>query len=131
VAREGILTYKGPALPGKHKDREELELPRLDPETARAILDRLGYQPVFRYQKFRTEFQQKGSSGMATLDETPIGTFLELEGRPTWIDRSARALGFADADYITASYGRLYLEWCREQSAAPGHMLFSKKKARR
>lgn len=128
VAGEGILTYKGPATPGKHKDREELELSGLDPETARALLTRLGYQPAFRYQKFRAEFQQEGSTGVATLDETPIGTFLELEGRPAWIDRTARALGFTEADYVTASYGRLYLDWCRRQGRAPGHMVFPRAK---
>jgi adenylate cyclase class 2 len=61
---------------------------------------------------------------MATLDETPIGVYMELEGSPRWIDRAARRLGFSERDYITASYGRLYLEWCAAQKIEPGHMVF-------
>ena len=54
---------------------------------------------------------------MATLDETPIGVFVELEGPPDWIDRTARRLGFSPADYIKASYARLYQQWCSEHQA--------------
>ena len=68
---------------------------------------------------------------MATLDETPIGMFMELEGTPTWIDRTARKLGFGQPDYITASYGRLYLDWCREHGVKPGNMVFPKATAPR
>ena len=68
---------------------------------------------AFRYEKFRTEFQRRGSKGIATLDETPIGTYLELEGDPQWIDRMARTLGYEEKDYITASYARLFLRVAR------------------
>ncbi|HZT33313.1 MAG TPA: class IV adenylate cyclase [Bryobacteraceae bacterium] len=124
VNEAGTLTFKGPAIPGKHKDREELELDGVDPHTAQAILSRLGFRPAFRYQKYRTEFRAPGGPGVATLDETPIGVFLELEGSPQWIDRTARKLGFTEADYITASYGRLYFEWCRREHVRPAHMVF-------
>jgi hypothetical protein len=45
-----------------------------------------------------------------TLDETPIGVFVELEGERREIDRAARMLGFARSDYINKSYGELLLE---------------------
>ncbi len=61
---------------------------------------------------------------MATLDETPIGIYLELEGTPAWIDRTARRIGFREEDYITESYGRLYLDWCRKNRVKPGDMVF-------
>ena len=77
-----------------------------------AIVERLGYRRVFRYEKYRTEFHQPRRAGVAMLDETPVGVFLELEGTPHWIDRTARRLGFQESDYITASYGRVYLDWC-------------------
>jgi adenylate cyclase class 2 len=119
------LTYKGPPEGGKHKSREELELDLSDADAIAAILDRLAYHPVFRYEKFRTEFGQHESSGVATVDETPIGVYLELEGDPSWIDGTARKLGFAETDYITASYARLYLDWCKVQGVAPTNMLFA------
>jgi adenylate cyclase, class 2 len=60
------------------------------------------------------------------LDETPIGTYLELEGDPDWIEAMARELGFGEKDYITASYGQLFIEW-RERTASTGkEMVFEK-----
>lgn len=120
-----ILTYKGAPAEGRHKSREELETPVARPETLELILDRLGFEPVFRYEKFRTEYRQGDHAGLATLDETPIGLFLELEGAPDWIDSVASALGFAERDYILASYAILYREHCRERGVTLGNMVFS------
>jgi len=89
-----------------------------------AILGRLGFRPSFRYQKYRTEMKQSSGPGTATLDETPIGTYIELEGSPSWIDRTARRLGYSEDRYITASYGRLYLEWCKRRRRKPAGMVF-------
>jgi adenylate cyclase, class 2 len=121
------LTYKGPPIAGKHKRREELEMPMADAEAAAAIFSRLGLEPATRYEKYRTEYRQNSrGGGVATLDETPIGVFLELEGRPEWIDRTARRLGFAESDYITASYGRLYAEWCERTGKKGTAMVFAR-----
>jgi len=117
------LTYKGPPAVARHKSREELELEVTSAETMAAILDRIDFRPVFRYEKYRAEYRRPPSSGVATVDETPVGVFIELEGSPRWIDRSARALGFTGRDYVTASYGRLYLEWCQRKGVEPGDML--------
>ena len=103
-----ILTYKGTPEPGRHKSREELETPLIRPEEFEAILARLGYTPIFRYEKFRTEFRRGKQAGLIALDETPVGVFLELEGAPDWIDRVAGELGFSESDYILASYATLY-----------------------
>ncbi len=62
--------------------------------------------------------------GMATLDETPIGIYLELEGSSRWIDRMARLLGFKQEDYITVSYARLHMEYCKRKQVARGDMVF-------
>ncbi len=118
------LTYKGVPLPGKHKSREELEVHVADLHAMSSILSRLGYQQVFRYDKYRTEFHQPGRSGEVMLDETPVGVFIELEGSPSWIDRTARKLGFDEDAYITASYARLYLEWCAAHEKTPTDMVF-------
>lgn len=122
-----VLTYKGLSIPGPHKSREELEAEITDPNTLERILARLGLLPVFRYEKFREEYQRPGEHGIITLDQTPIGDFLELEGRPRWIDKTARQLGFSRADYITASYGSLYLAYCRNRGLNPSNMVFKSK----
>ena len=108
---KAIVTFKGAPIASKHKVREELEVEVSQAARARAIFERLGFRPVFRYQKYRTEYKQPSRPGTATLDETPIGVYLELEGQPAWIDRAARALGFKEQDYITDSYGRLFQQW--------------------
>jgi len=120
---ERILTYKGPPEAGPHKVREEIETRVADAAAMRQMLVRLGYEVVFRYEKYRAEFEMDG--GMAVIDETPVGNFIELEGEPEWIDRCAGAMGFTAADYITLSYGSLYFDWCRQQGLEPGHMEFS------
>ena len=118
------VTYKGPPLVSRHKQREEVEFTVSDPSTAMVLFERLGFQKVFRYEKYRTEFKAGKKSGVAVLDQTPIGVYLELEGSEDWIDRTAQNLGFRESDYITESYGRLYLQWCEEQGRTPGDMVF-------
>ena len=67
----------------------------------------MGYSPVFRYEKFREEFAASGV--VVALDETPIGTFVELEGEPAAIHSLAAQLGFTPADFVTASYRTLFV----------------------
>jgi adenylate cyclase, class 2 len=130
IRHEAKLTYKGPPAAGKHKSREELELKTEDPQTLAAIFLRLGFERVFRYEKYRTEFQRE-KAGIVMLDETPIGIYLELEGPSAWIDRTARLLGFHQKDYILESYGKLYLDWCARQGRKPGDMILSRRVARK
>lgn len=92
------------------------------------ILRRLGLNPAFRYEKYRTEYSRRGSSGTITVDETPIGDYIELEGAPKWIDATARKLGYSPSDYITSSYGALYLEHCHERGVQPSNMVFKRPK---
>ena len=127
---DALLTYKGPSKSTRYKKRQELEVHLSDPAVFEEILKQIGYRPVFRYEKFRTEYIQSSKAGKVLLDETPVGNFLELEGNPGWIDRTARLLGFSSADYITGSYGYLYMLYCRERGIRPKDMVFqSRRKA--
>jgi len=110
TGRASLVTFKGPAQRGKHKARKEIEFEIGDAGAFAQVVDALGYRPSFRYEKFRTEFRETGvrPAGLALLDETPVGTFLELEGSPRWIDGTARALGFSETEYITATYAELH-----------------------
>lgn len=121
----GILTWKGPEEPGRYKARPERETSVGSIGTMAEILHRLGYQNVFKYEKYRTEFQRAGEEGSAVLDETPIGNYLELEGPGEWIDAVAAQLGFTSSDYILDSYGRLYQQWCDRKDVQPKDMVFS------
>jgi adenylate cyclase, class 2 len=124
VGSRFILTYKGPPSPGRHKSREELEQQLHSGEPFTTILARLGFLPVFRYEKYRAEFTRPSEQGTLTLDETPIGNFIELEGPPDWIDTVAADLGFTGDDYITASYGTLFLEHRERTGSTAEHMVF-------
>ena len=53
------------------------------------------------------------------IDETPIGTFLEIEGPVSAIHEAARALGRGPADYIADSYAALFFA-----SGGTGDMIF-------
>lgn len=124
-AGRAVLTWKGPEIPGPHKSRPEQETSVGSIETFAFILDQIGFHPAFRYDKFRTELQDEAAEGTITLDETPIGNFIELEGPEAWIDETARRLGFHPEQYIKESYGALYRRWCQNIGVQPSHMVFS------
>jgi adenylate cyclase class 2 len=121
-----VLTWKGPNQPGKYKSRPEIETWVGSLDAVHKILGNLGFEPVFRYEKYRREFtHQENSSGVVTCDETPIGDFLELEGSGEWIDETASRLGFSAKDYVLDSYGRLYQGYCQQNRIDVQNMVFT------
>ncbi len=117
------VTFKGPAIRERYKSREEIEFDVSDPSAFTLVLNRIGYTPGFRYEKYRTKFA--APPGVITIDETPIGVFLELEGPADWIDSTALRLGFAPSEYSTASYAFLYREYLQSHEGAPPNMVFN------
>lgn len=114
----GALTYKGrKSVAGGLRSREEIETQVESVDALAVILSRLGLAPVFRYEKFRQTWRLRGEE--IVIDETPIGTFLEVEGDPAGIHEAARALGFGAADFVPETYGALY-----QASGGKGDMLF-------
>jgi adenylate cyclase class 2 len=115
-----VLTHKRPPANNDdtsfYKERLETETIVSDGDSMGAVFVELGYAPVFRYEKFRTEFRQ--GEGVLVLDETPIGDFAELEGPTDWIDRSLEVLGIPREMCFTDSYGRMFLDW-KERSGSP------------
>lgn len=101
------LTVKsGAAVEDGLKVREERETKIGDFDAMRAILAALGFAPVFRYQKYRTNFDLPGT--IASLDETPVGTYLEIEGEPEAVRGAAARLGLDPAHGLTQSYMELF-----------------------
>jgi adenylate cyclase class 2 len=120
---EWELTHKSKGKIGKHKIRVENQTKVEDGEKMEAIILALGYKPLFRYEKFRVSWTD--GKGAVVLDETPIGNFGEIEGPARWIDRVARLLEIAPSDYITKSYGELFLEWKEQHQSPAEHMTFN------
>jgi adenylate cyclase, class 2 len=125
--------------PTRYKIRIETETEVEDGPALGAIFTVLGYAPMFRYEKYRTEWSQitstiEGPLFTATpqsietittpprshlvIDETPLGDYAELEGPPAWIDETLAKLGVDPATCITESYGRLFLAW-KERTGSP------------
>ena len=118
---------------GRHKVREEIETVVGDDGELGKIFAGLGMRESFHYEKYRTTFRMPASQRWAAgllieLDETPIGTFVELEGTAKAIDRAARALGFSKNAYIVTNYLRLYAEECARRGEKVGDMVFRKRK---
>jgi adenylate cyclase class 2 len=110
AGKRATLTFKGePQKSRSFKVREEFETQVRDPRQLRKVLRALGLKETFAYEKHRTVFRK--SRLTVCLDETVVGTFLELEGERHEITRFARALGFGRADFITRSYVGLIREY--------------------
>jgi len=108
----------------RYKTRIETESGIDDCDALAEIFLQLGYGPVFHYDKFRTEWASIDTPGHLVLDETPIGTWAELEGDPAWIDTIIERLGVAIEDTTTASYGKLFLAWKATTGSPAEHMTF-------
>ncbi len=116
------LTHKSGSKIGRHSSRKELETSVEDGRTMEEILRSLGYAPSFRYEKFRTEWTD--GKGDVVVDETPIGNFCEIEGKPRWIDSVAKMLGVPREEYIMKNYATLFSDWKQETGSPAEEMTF-------
>ncbi len=140
-AQGAIVTFKGPAAgdahsgpagqraapprPASYKIRREIEFVASDAAHFREILAALGFRPSFYYEKIRTTYRARRFGHLLlSLDETPAGIFLELEGLPASIDRAREALGYRAEDAILLSYGTLYEAYRRAAGLPMTDMLF-------
>ena len=104
------LTFKGaPRFEGHVKQRDELEVQLSDGATLVAILARLGFEPIVRYEKDRERWSL-GSIEVA-LDHTPMGDFVELEGLPEGLEAAAVDLGLDPGESLRGSYLGLWAEY--------------------
>lgn len=120
---KSLLTFKGPAIPGLVKIREEYETVVADGAVLQKILERLGMHCWFRYEKYREEFSLEDA--VIAVDETPVGVFVEIEGSEEAIHQTARGLGFSQSDYITDSYRFLFLQHRDAGHIAGSDMVFA------
>jgi adenylate cyclase class 2 len=122
-AGHSFVTFKSPAEHPTLKLREELETGVADGQRLVTILERSGFRAWFRYQKYREEFAL--DDVVIAVDETPVGTFIEIEGTDHGIAAAALALGRGPADYIIDSYRTLFVRFCQDRSVPIGDMVFT------
>jgi len=90
------VTYKGAGrISGGGHARQEIEYCVDDFEAAKSMLEALGYEVSFIYEKYRMTYRLDDVE--IVVDETPLGTFTEIEG--------------PDAGTIQLAASRLGLDW--------------------
>jgi len=119
---KSLLTFKGPVQASPMKLREEIETVAGDGDALLHMFEELGFHVWFRYQKYREEFAW--GDVIVALDETPIGTFVEIEGGEDGITDMAKAVGRGPADYILDSYRTLFRQHRQQHELAATDMLF-------
>lgn len=118
-----FLTFKGPVQPSVMKLREELETVVGDGTLMLRVLEELGFHVWFRYQKYREEFAL--DDVIIAIDETPVGTFVEIEGGEGSIATTTEALGRRPSDYLLDSYRGLFVRYCQERGLPVTNMVFA------
>ena len=121
------LTFKGPVQPSSMKVREEFETVIGDGSVLLRVLQELGLHVWFRYEKYREEFAHEDV--IVAIDETPVGTFVEIEGGEHGITTMAEALGRSSEDYILDSYRGLFLQYRDALGLSGSDMVFAEQDA--
>ncbi|MGF1507024.1 MAG: CYTH domain-containing protein [Anaerolineae bacterium] len=86
--------------------RREIEFTVSEPDSMAAAFEVLGYMPIWRYEKRRETFELTGAE--IALDETPLGTFMEIEGEEASIQAAANLIGMDVAAGSLKSYSELF-----------------------
>jgi adenylate cyclase class 2 len=121
-AGKSLLTFKGPVQPGAMKLRDEYETIVGDGQVLQHVFEELGLRVWFRYEKYREEYAAEDVT--IALDETPVGTFVEIEGGEDGILTMTRALGRSAADFILDSYRGLFIQHRETFGFSSANMVF-------
>ena len=99
----GVLGWKGPvSVKHGYKHREEHETRVADPESARTILEQLGYEVVLRIDRTIAEYRLGGAA--VRIEWYPaMDVLVEIEGEPEQIERAVRATGLARDRFLPAA----------------------------
>ena len=121
-AGKSLLTFKGPVQPSRMKVRDEFETVVSDGEVLQRVLEELGLHVWFRYEKYREEYAAEDVT--IALDETPVGTYVEIEGGEQGIMAMTSALGRSSADFILDSYRGLFIRHREQHGIVNTNMVF-------
>src|SRR5688572_8493276 len=114
---KSLMTYKGPVQPSELRLRPEHETIIGDGEVMLRVFEELGLHVWFRYEKYREEYAAEDVT--IAIDETPIGTYVEIEGAERGILTWTEAIGRSPADFVLDSYRGLFIKH-RDEFGFPG-----------
>ena len=120
-----VLTYKAKRKNDeKLAEREEIETIVSNFENTGLILERLGYEIIFIYEKYRSIYSLNGTG--LFVDHTPIGDYIEIEGPDAGAIRSsAELLGLDWEQRIEKSYSTLFKIWKKQTGFSGRDMTFA------
>ena len=120
-----VLTFKAKRKNDeKLADREEIETVVSNYENTGLILERLGYEIIFIYEKYRSIYSLNETD--LFVDHTPIGDYIEIEGPDAGTIRSsAELLGLDWEQRIEKSYSTLFKIWKRQTGFSGRDMTFA------
>ncbi len=118
------MTFKGRRLESDLKSREEIEVGIEDAERAMRLLEALGYEQAFVFEK-RRESWRLGAC-LVELDEVPhLGHYVEIEGAAEAAILSTQGvLGLADLKPIQKGYIALLIEYCQQNGLSTDRVFF-------
>ena len=112
------LTVKLPLKGGRFKSQREITV-TVTEGSIDELLSGLGYEVVFRYEKYREYWNLDGAT--VTLDELPfLGPVIEIEGEPDAIDAVTARLGIEGLPTSTETYLSLFTQHAREHNLPEG-----------
>ncbi len=128
-----VLTYKGPRRPGPLKTRPETELRVDDAAAAADLLEALGHQRVFSFEKRRETWRLNNCH--VEIDTLPLlGCFVEIEGPDEKAVLDTRQhLGLGDEPLIAEGYFGLLRKYMKDNDLMTDTVIFEDegKEARR
>jgi adenylate cyclase class 2 len=102
--------------------RREVEVTVSDFDTTKELLEALGYEVAFVYEKLRTTFKFDGLE--IVLDELPYGHFVEIEGEGHALKATADRLGLNWEHVIRDSYSKLFEHLCSSRKLEQRDLTF-------
>jgi adenylate cyclase, class 2 len=119
------MTYKGPSAKREGVlSRIEIEFALEDFQKAEQLLEALGYEKIFFYEKYRATYELTDTHVM--LDELPYGEFVEIEGKSIEAIREiAERLRLKWDAALGASYHALFERVCNARGLDPAQLTFA------
>ncbi len=122
---KNVLTFKTTIKKAEFKEANEIEIEISDFERMKEILQGLGYDIFWIYEKQKTKFILGGT--IISLDRLPFATFIEIEGSEAGIRSAIAKLGLDPAKGIKETYLELYKNYCKKTDDEIENLVFWKK----
>ncbi|MFA6888131.1 MAG: class IV adenylate cyclase [Candidatus Woesearchaeota archaeon] len=124
IRDNAIFTYKGPAEKKKNiRSNEEIEIMIDNAAYLQLLLEKLGYVQYWKKERYRESYLINMTQ--ICIDETPMGNFIEIEGKKENILDIAKRLGFSQKDFSADGYGKIWREYAKKNKCK-GDMVFKK-----